>query len=57
MQNSRPIKHLSMPTKTLLEIGAEVDSQLSHTSKTVYFTKQDNGLNLTFYAKIFTLDP
>ena len=57
MQNSHPIKHLSMPTsKTLLGMGAEVDSQLSHTSKILYFTKLDNDLNLTVYAKIFTLD-
>ena len=55
MQNSHPVKHLSMPTsKTLLGMGAEVDSQLSHTSKMVYFIKLDNGLNLTVYAKIFT---
>ena len=32
MQNSHPVKYLSMPTsKTLLGIGAEVDSQLSYT--------------------------
>ena len=55
MQNSHPVKHLSMPTsKTLLGMGAEVDSQLSHTSKIVYFIKLDNGLILTVYAKIFT---
>ena len=55
MQNSHPVKHLSMPTsKTLLGMGAEVDSQLSHTSKIVYFINLDNGLNLTVYAKIFT---
>ena len=55
MQNSYPVKHLSMPTsKTLLGIGAEVDSQLSHTFKVVYFIKLDNGLNLTVCAKIFT---
>ena len=55
MQNSHPVKHLSMPTlKTLLGMGAEVDSQLRHTSKIVYFIKLDNGLNLTVYAKIFT---
>ena len=57
MQNSHPIKHLSMHTsKALLGMGAEVDSQLSHTSKILYFTKLDNDLNLTVYAKIFTLD-
>ena len=57
MQNIHPIKHLSMPTsKTLLGMGAEVDSQLSHTSKILYFTKPDSDLNLTVYAKIFTLD-
>ena len=55
MQNSHPVKHLSMPTsKTLLGMGAEVDSQLSHTSEKVYFIKLDNGLILTVYAKIFT---
>ena len=55
IQNSHPVKHLSIPTsKTLLGMGAEVDSQLSHTSKIVYFIKLDNGLNLTVYAKIFT---
>ena len=55
IQNSHPVKHLSMPTsKTLLGMGAEVDSQLSHTSKIVYFINLDNGLNLTVYAKIFT---
>ena len=55
MQNSHPVKHLSMPTsKTLLGMGAEVDSQLSHTSKIVYFIKLDNGLILTVHAKIFT---
>ena len=44
-----------MPTsKTLLGMGAEVDSQLSHTSKIVYFIKLDSGLILTVYAKIFT---
>ena len=57
MQNSHPIKHLLMPTsKTVLGMGAEVDSQLSLTSKILYFTKLDNGLNLTVYTKIFTLD-
>ena len=57
MQSSHPIKHLSMPTsKILLGMDAEVDSQFSHTSKIVYFTKLENGLNLTAYAKIFTLD-
>ena len=55
MQNSRPVKHLSIPTsKTLLGMGAEVDSQFSHTSKIVYFVKLHNNLNLTVYAKIFT---
>ena len=55
MQNSHPEKHLSMPTsKALPGMAAEVDSQLSHTSKIVYFVKLDNGLNLTVYAKIFT---
>ena len=44
MQNSHPVKHLF----------AEVDSQLSHTSKIVYFIKLHNGLILTVYAKIFT---
>ena len=35
MQNSHPVKHLSMPTsKTLLGMGAEVvGSQLSHASR------------------------
>ena len=57
MQNSHPIKHLSMPTsETLLGMGAEVDPQLSHASKIVYFTKLDSGLNLTVSTKIFTLD-
>ena len=37
-------------------MDAEVNSQLSHTSKIVYFTKLDNDLNLTVYGKIFTLD-
>ena len=37
-------------------MGAELDSQLSHTSKIVYFTKLDNGLDLTIYTKIFPLD-
>ena len=56
MQNSHPIKHFSMPiSKTLLGMCAKVDSQLSHTSKKVLFTKLDNGLNSTIYAKIFTL--
>ena len=55
MQNSHPVKHLFMLTsKTLLEMGAEVDSQLSHTFKIVHFIKLDSGLNLTVYAKIFT---
>ena len=55
MQNSRPVKHLSIPTsKTLLGMGAEVDSQFSHTSKIVYFIKLDNSLILTAYAKVFT---
>ena len=55
MQNSHPVKHLLMLTsKTLLAMGAEVDSQLSHTSKIVYFIKLHNGLILTVYAKIFT---
>ena len=55
IQNSHPVKHLSMPTsKTLLGMGAEVDSQLSHTSKIVYFIKLDNPLILIVYAKIFT---
>ena len=57
MQHSHPIKHLSMPTsETLLGMGAEVDPQLSHTSKIVYFTKLYSGLNLTVSTKIFTLD-
>ena len=52
MQNSHPVKYVLMPTsKTFLGMGAEVDSQLSHISKTVYFTKLDNGLILTVYAK------
>ena len=52
MENSHPIKTLSMPTsKILLGMGAKVDSRLSHKSKIVYFTKLDNGLNLTAYAK------
>ena len=56
MQNSHPIKYLSMPTsKTLLGMVAELDS-LSHISKILYLTKLDNGLNLTVFAKIFTLD-
>ena len=34
MQNSHPVKHLSMPiSKTLLGMGAEVGSQLSHASR------------------------
>ena len=37
-------------------MGGEVDSQLSHTFKIVYFTELDNGLNLAVYIKIFTLD-
>ena len=46
-----------MPTsKILLGMGAEVDSQFSQTSKIVYFTKLENDLNLTAYAKVFTLD-
>ena len=46
MQISHPVKHFSMPTsKTLLVMGAEVDSQLSHTSKVVYFIKLDNDFN------------
>ena len=41
-----------MPTsKTLLRIGAEVDSQLSHTSKIVYFIKLDNRLILIVMKK------
>ena len=56
MQSSHPVKHLSMPTsRTLLGMGAEVDSQLSHTSIIVYFIKLDNSLILTVYAKIFTI--
>ena len=52
MQNSHPVKYVSMPTsKTFLGMGAEVDSQLSHISKRVYFIKLDNGLILTVYAK------
>ena len=55
IQNSHPVKHLSIPTsKTLLGMGAEVDSQLSHTSKIVYFIKLDNGFILTVYAKVFS---
>ena len=55
MQNIHPVKHLSMPTsKKLFGMGAEVDSQLSHTSKIVYFIKLDNELILTVYPKIFT---
>ena len=38
-------------------MGGEVDSQLSHTFKIVYFTELDNGLSLAVYTKIFTLDP
>ena len=34
MQNSHPVKHLSMPiSKTLLGMGVEVGSQLSHASR------------------------
>ena len=52
IQNSHPVKHLSMPTsKTLLRIDAEVDSQLSHTSKIVYFIKLDNRLILIVMQK------
>ena len=55
MQNIHPVKHLSMPTsKKLFGMGAEVDSQLSHISKIVYFIKLDNDLILTVYPKIFT---
>ena len=55
MQNSHPVKYLSMPTsKTLLGMSAEVDSQLSNTFKIIYFIKLDNSLVLTVYAKIFT---
>ena len=54
MQSSHPVKHFSMPTSKTLLGSAEVDSQLSNTSKTVYFIKLDNGLILTVYAKIFT---
>ena len=55
MQISHPVKHLSRPTlKILLGMGAEVDSQLSHKSKIVYFIKLDNGFILTVYAKIIT---
>ena len=43
-------------SKTMLQMRAEVDSQLSHTSKIVLSTKLDNGLNSTIYANIFTLD-
>ena len=45
MQHIHPMKHLSMATSTnLFGMGAEVDSQLSHTSKIVYFIKLDNDL-------------
>ena len=55
MQNIHPMKHLSMATSTkLFGMGAEVDSQLSRTSKIVYFIKLDNDLILTVYPKIFT---
>ena len=55
MQGIHPAKHVSMPTsKRLVGMSAEVDSQLSHTSKIVYFIKLDNGLILTVYTKIFT---
>ena len=48
MQNSHPVKHLSMHTsEILLGMGAEADSQLSHRSKIVYFIKLDNDLILT----------
>ena len=53
MQNSHPVKHLSMPIlKTLFGMGKEVDSQLSHTSKIVNFIKLGNGLILTVYANL-----
>ena len=55
MQNSHPVKHLSMPTsKSLLGMAAEVYSQLSYISEIVYFIKLDDGLSLSVYAKIFT---
>ena len=55
MQNNHSLKHLSMPTpKRLLGMGAEVDSQLTHTSNIVYFIKLDSSLILTVHAKIFT---
>ena len=55
MQSTYHRKRPSMPTSiSLLGMGAEVDSQLSHTSKIVYFIKLDSGLILTVYAKIFT---
>ena len=55
MQDIHPAKHVSMPTsKRLVGMSAEVGSQLSHTSKIVYFIKLDNGLILTVYTKIFT---
>ena len=55
--HSHPIKYLLMPTsKTLLGLCAEVDSQLSHTSKIAIFAKLENGLNSIIYAKISTLD-
>ena len=51
------IKYLSMPTsKTLVGICAEVDSQISHTSKITLFTKLENGLNLTICPKTFSLN-
>ena len=57
MQNSHPTNHLSMlNSKTLLGICAEVDSQLNHKPKIVLFTKLENGLNSTIYAKFFILD-
>ena len=55
MQNSHPVKRLSMPTsKSLLEMAAEVYSQLSYMSEIVYFIKLDDGLILSVYEKIFT---
>ena len=55
MQSTYHRKRPSMPTsKSLLGMGAEVDSQLSHTSKIAYFIKLNNGLILTIYAKIYT---
>ena len=51
MQNSHPVKHLLMLTsKTLLAMGAEVDSQLSHTSKIV-FDKNRQWLNFNCLHK------